>query len=81
MDLVSMVTFLVKNIVNDPEAVRVKQFDDVDDMITIEVLVASEDMGRIIGKNGTTANAIRTLVQTASYAHQMKKVKINFDSF
>ncbi len=80
MDIVAFVTFLIQNMVSDRDAVRVKQFDD-EDFITIEVLVDKEDMGKIIGKNGATANSIRTLIQTVAYVHQMKKVKINFDSF
>ncbi len=80
MDIVEFVTFLIQNMVTDKDAVRVQKYDD-EDFITIEVLVDKEDMGKIIGKNGNTANAIRTLIQTVSYVHQMKKVKINFDSF
>ena len=80
MDMVSFVTFLIQNMVTDKDAVRVQQYDD-EEFITIEVLVEKDDMGKIIGKNGATANAIRTLIQTVAYVHQMKKVKINFDSF
>ena len=80
MDIVEFVTFLIQNMVSDSDAVRVQQYDD-EDFITVEVLVDKEDIGKVIGKNGATANSIRTLVQTVAYVHQMKKVKINFDSF
>jgi hypothetical protein len=81
MDLVELTSFLVKSLVKDPEMVSVKQFLDDTDTITIQVLVDSNEIGSVIGKNGIIANAIRTLVQASSYANGLKKVKINIDSF
>ena len=81
MNLVELTEFLVKSVVNDPEMVSVKQFEDDEDYITIQVLVDDSVMGAIIGKQGIIANAIRTIVQAASYANNLKKVKINIDSF
>ena len=70
------------NIVVDEEAVSVKEFDSEDDnTILIQVIVADEDMGRVIGKNGKSANAIRTLVQASSALTDNKYVKINIDKF
>ena len=81
MDLVALTEYLVKLIVKNADMVSVKQFDDEEEYITIQVLVDSTDMGAIIGKEGSIANAIRTLVQASSYINNMKKVKINIDSF
>ncbi|MBO5095364.1 MAG: KH domain-containing protein [Bacilli bacterium] len=81
MNLVELTSFLVKSLVKDPEMVSVKQFEDETDTITIQVLVDSDEIGAVIGKNGIIANAIRTLVQASSYANGLKKVKINIDSF
>lgn len=81
MHLVELTEFLVKNIVSDPEMVSVKQFDDDEEFITIQVLVKEEDMGCVIGKGGMIANAIRTLVQASAYINKEKKVRINIDSF
>ena len=47
----------------------------------IEVLVSNDDMGKVIGKNGKIANAIRVLVQANSYLKDNKRVKINIESF
>lgn len=82
MDLVAFTEELVKSLVDDAESVSVKEFesDDENEMI-IQVMVASTDMGHIIGKGGKVANAIRTLVQASSYLRENKKVRINFDSF
>ena len=64
------------------ENVSVKEFEsDDEDTVIIQVLVDNEDMGRVIGKGGKLANAVRTLVQASSYIHDNKKVRINIDSF
>lgn len=81
MDLAALTEYLVKSIVKQKDMVTVKEFDDEEDYITIQVLVDSSDMGAVIGKNGMNANAIRTLVQASSYINKLKKVKINIDSF
>ncbi|MDD3453662.1 MAG: KH domain-containing protein [Bacilli bacterium] len=81
MNLVELTEFLVKNVAKKPDMVSVKQFDDEEEYIIIQVLVDNEDMGNVIGKGGTTANAIRTLVQASAYINNLKKVKINIDSF
>lgn len=61
--------------------VRVKAFEDDEDKVVIEVLVSQEDMGRVIGRKGAIANAIRTIVQASSYIHDNQFVTINIDSF
>lgn len=81
MDLVALTEYLVKSIVKEKDMVSVKQFEDEEETITIQVLVDSSDMGAIIGKDGVNANALRTLVQASSYINGLKKVKINIDSF
>ena len=80
MDLVKLVTTLVKGVVINKDDISIKEFSS-DDVITIEILVKEEDMGRLIGKNGKTINAIRTLLQAASYQNGNKRVKINVDKF
>ncbi len=80
MSLAELTSVLVKSIVSDPDSVSVKQFDTDEEFITIEVLVSSEEIKKVIGRGGVTANAIRTIVQAASYANGLKKVKINIDS-
>ena len=44
-------------------------------------MVAEEDMGRVIGKNGKCANALRTLIQASSSLKENKYVKIDIDKF
>lgn len=80
--LVELTEYLVKNIVKDADSVTVKEFpSDNEEEIVIEVLVANDDMGRVIGKSGKIANALRTLVQASSYLQDNKRVKINIEGF
>ncbi len=82
MDLVKLTEEIVKSLVVNTEAVSVKEFPtDEDNVILIQVIVASEDMGRVIGKNGKCANALRTLVQASSSLSENKYVKIDIDKF
>jgi len=82
MDLVSLTEQIVKSLAMNKDSVSVKQFPtDEENEILIQVMIDSEDMGRVIGKGGKCANAIRTLVQASSYLSDNKKIKINIDSF
>jgi len=82
MDIVSLIEFLVKSIVSNPDMVSAKEFSNDDDEKTIiQVLVAESDMGAVIGRDGKIASAIRTIAKSAAYTNKLKKVEINFDAF
>lgn len=82
MNLVLLTETIVKRLVSDVDAVSVKEFEtDEEDTIQIEVMISSDDLGRVIGKEGRIINAIRTIVQASSYTHDNKRVKINVDSY
>lgn len=82
MNLVSLTENIIKSIVLDEDSVSVKEFEtDEDNLILIQVLVKEDDIGRVIGKSGKTANAIRTLVQASSTLKENKYVKIDIDKF
>ncbi len=81
MDIVEYTAFLVKGTVKEPDMVSVKEIGSDDKTINLEVLVPESEMGRVIGKSGNVANAIRTMVQAYSYLHDNKKVRINIESF
>lgn len=82
MNLVVLTETIIKKIVSDPESVSVKEFDtEEENTIQIEVLISSDDMGKVIGKNGKIINSIRTIVQASSSLEDNKKVKINVDSY
>lgn len=81
MDLVGLTEYLVKSIAHNPDMVSVKEFENNDEEIVIQVLVSEEDIGVVIGRNGKNANAVRTIVQASSYINDKKRVRINIDSF
>ncbi len=82
MDLVSLTSEIVMSLAKEKDMVSVKEFEtDLENTILIQVLVSSNDIGRIIGKEGKNAKAIRTLVQASSFLKDNKRVKINIDSF
>ena len=82
MDVVTLTEEIVKYIAKNTEAVSVKEFPtEEDNVILIQVMIAEEDMGRVIGKNVSCANAIRTLIQASSSLKDNKYVKIDIDKF
>ena len=82
MDLVNLTETIIKKIVSDPESVSVKEFEtEEENTIQIEVLISSDDMGKVIGKDGKVINSIRTIVQASSSLEDNKKVRINVDSY
>lgn len=60
-----LVQFLAQHLVNHPEAVEVKETLG-DTASVVELKVAKEDLGRIIGKQGRTAKSIRTILNAAA---------------
>ena len=66
-----LVEMLAKALVDDPNGVYVKQVEENDSTI-IELKVAPEDMGKVIGKQGRIAKAIRTVVKAASMKENKK---------
>lgn len=81
MELKEFAEFLVKNIVKEPDMVKVSQFGGEDDATILEIIVHESDMGAVIGKNGSMATSLRTLIQAHAYILGMNRVKINIDSF
>lgn len=67
-----LVTFMAQNLVNDPSQVQVEQIERPH-VTVLQLRVAQEDMGRVIGKGGRVANAMRTLLHVAA-AREGKRV-------
>ena len=80
MNLVEFSEMIVKKLVKEPDLVKVQQFDSEDETV-IEIVVAEDDMGRVIGKRGKIATSIKTLIQAKAYNDGNNKVKVNIDSF
>ncbi len=65
MAAVELVTFVAKSLVDDPDAVSV-QVHEEDGVQVIELSVAEDDMGKVIGRNGSVAKALRTLLKVVA---------------
>ncbi|MEX2323857.1 MAG: KH domain-containing protein [Acidimicrobiia bacterium] len=61
-----VVEFLAKEIVEDPDSVSVTIVEDGPEEVTAEVRAAKPDMGRVIGRRGRVAKAIREIAQVAA---------------
>ena len=60
-----LLLYMAKNLVDDPEAVTVRETTDEDGTV-LELHVAPGDMGKVIGRQGRIAKEIRTIVKTVS---------------
>jgi uncharacterized protein len=70
-----LVEFLVRALVAEPDAVQVTELEE-DDAIVLEVRVADDDLGRVIGRDGRVANAIRTIAKAAATAEDAGRVMV-----
>jgi predicted RNA-binding protein YlqC (UPF0109 family) len=59
-----LVEYLVRALVEHPDQVEVEEFDEDGDLV-LEVTVADDDLGRVIGRGGRIANALRTVARAA----------------
>ena len=66
---------IAKSLVGYPEQVDVKEINNEDQTVTLELRVAESDMGKVIGKQGRIAKAIRTVVKAAA-SRENKKVAV-----
>jgi hypothetical protein len=63
--MTELLEFLVRALVEDPAAVVVEELEEDGDLV-YEITVAEGDLGRVIGKGGRVANAIRTIAKAAA---------------
>ncbi|MGK2907233.1 MAG: KH domain-containing protein [Desulfuromonadales bacterium] len=57
-----LIEFIAKALVDNPDAIIVSEDEEADGTILVRLAAAQEDMGRVIGKQGRTAKAMRTLL-------------------
>ena len=67
----ALVEYIARNLVDDPDSVKVVSKKGEDSVI-IELTVSKDDMGKVIGKQGRIAKAIRTVVRAASVKSETK---------
>lgn len=66
-----LIEYLVKELVDDPDQVDINEIPG-DEATTYEVRVAPDDLGKVIGKQGRIANALRTVAKAAAMKHKRK---------
>jgi predicted RNA-binding protein YlqC (UPF0109 family) len=61
-----LLVYLARQLVDEPERVEVEQFEEDDGTLVLELSVAADDYGQVIGRGGRTAQALRTVVKAAA---------------
>lgn len=71
--LKDLIEYIAKSLVDNPEAVKVSEIEGEQTSV-IELKVAKEDLGKVIGKQGRTARAMRTILSAASIKAKKRAV-------
>jgi len=69
-----LLEFLARSLVDDPAAVVVEQFDDDDGTVVLELVVGEDDYGKVIGRGGRTANALRAVLKAAAVLEERRVI-------
>lgn len=67
-----LVEYLTRALVDRPDDVSVEEFEEDDGTIVFEVEVAGDDVGKVIGRNGRTINALRTVIRASAVRHERR---------
>ena len=68
---------IIENLVDDTESIEITTEKENNKIIELQVKISKDDMGKVIGKQGRTANAIRTLMKSVA-GKENKKINIEF---
>jgi hypothetical protein len=74
-ELTELIDYIARCLVDEPDQVRVEAVDD-DRAVVLELTVAPDDLGKVIGKDGRTARAMRTLLAATS-ARQRRRALLD----
>jgi uncharacterized protein len=69
-----LLEFLARGLVEDPDAVLVTEVEEVEGEVILELEVADDDLGRVIGRGGRIANAIRALAKAAAVREERRVI-------
>jgi predicted RNA-binding protein YlqC (UPF0109 family) len=67
-----LLVYLAQALVDEPERVEVEEFEEDDGTLVLELSVADDDYGKVIGRGGRTAQALRTVVKAAGSRHDRR---------
>ncbi len=71
-----LLKYLASKLVDEPDQVEVEEFVEDDGTVVLELSVDPEDYGKIIGRGGRTANALRSVIRAAA-VHEGKRVIVD----
>jgi predicted RNA-binding protein YlqC (UPF0109 family) len=69
-----LLEFLARSLVEDPDAVSVTEVEEIDGEVVLELEVADDDLGRVIGRGGRVANALRSVMKAAATREEKRVV-------
>jgi predicted RNA-binding protein YlqC (UPF0109 family) len=69
-----LLEFLARSLVADPDAVEVSEVEEIDGEVVLELVVAEDDLGRVIGRSGRVANALRSVMKAAATREEKRVV-------
>jgi predicted RNA-binding protein YlqC (UPF0109 family) len=69
-----LLEFLARSLVADPDAVEVTEVEEIDGEVVLELEVAEDDLGRVIGRGGRVANALRSVMKAAATREEKRVV-------
>jgi hypothetical protein len=72
--MTELLEYLARQLVDEPDAVRVERVDE-DDAVLLRLHVAEDDLGKVIGRQGRIARALRTIVR-AGGAREQRRVQL-----
>ena len=61
-----LLVYLARSLVDNPDSVKVEEFEEDDGTLVLELSVAEDDYGQVIGRGGRTAQALRTVIKAAA---------------
>jgi len=67
-----LLAYLARSLVDDPSAVNVESFEEEDGTVVLELHVAPDDAGKVIGRGGRTVAALRTVMKAAAVREERR---------
>ncbi len=69
-----LLEFLARSLVEKPDSVEVTEVEEIDGEVVLELEVAEDDLGRVIGRGGRVANALRSVMKAAATREEKRVV-------
>jgi uncharacterized protein len=67
-----LLEYLARGLVDEPDEVEVERFEEDDGTVVLELAVGEDDYGKVIGRGGRTAHALRTVVKAAAVKEECR---------